>query len=151
MRMDGGWARDRFATERVARLATVDGQGRPHLVPIVFAVSGPVLYSAVDGKPKSTLALRRLANIAHNPQVCVLVDRYDDDWDQLWWARADGTARVIGPATAEATEALLELTERYPPYRTQPPPGPVIAIDVARWSGWASTEVIGLGRTSHDG
>ena len=62
----------------------------PHLVPITFAVDGDALYSAVDAKPKSTRALRRLANIAANPAVSVLVDHYDDDWTRLWWARADG-------------------------------------------------------------
>ncbi|MEP6598756.1 MAG: TIGR03668 family PPOX class F420-dependent oxidoreductase [Actinomycetota bacterium] len=143
--MDGGWARDRFATERVARLATVDGQGRPLLVPIVFAVAGDVLYSAVDGKPKSTRQLRRLDNIAHNPQVSALVDRYSEDWDELWWARADGCARVIEIDAPEATAALIELTGRYPQYREQRPPGPVIAIDVAHWSGWTSRR----GRPTH--
>jgi PPOX class probable F420-dependent enzyme len=137
MRMDSRWARDHFSAERVARLATADVQGQPHLVPIVFAVAGEVIYSVVDGKPKRSPLLRRLDNIAHNPLVSALVDRYDDDWDQLWWARADGRARIIDLDTPEATAALAELTRRYPQYREQRPPGPLIAVDVARWSGWA--------------
>lgn len=129
-------ARKRFATSPVGRLATVSPQLRPHLVPIVFAVAGDVVYTSVDAKPKTTTALRRLANIAANPAVAVLVDRYDDDWTQLWWARADGTARIADGAEARA--AIRHLTARYSQYEQQPPPGPVIAIDVARWSGWSA-------------
>ncbi|MDT4905437.1 MAG: hypothetical protein QOH52_3453 [Pseudonocardiales bacterium] len=139
MRMTADDARHRFATARVARLATTDADGQPHLVPIVYAVSGAdVLYSAVDAKPKTTTALRRLANIAANPKVCVLVDHYTDDWTQLWWARADGTARFLEIEQPEATAALRLLATRYPIYAEQPPPGPVIAVDVRQWSGWTA-------------
>lgn len=137
VRLGAGAARERFVASRVARLATAGADGRPHVVPIVFAVSAEdVLYSAVDAKPKSTTALRRLANLAANPCVSLLVDHYEDDWTRLWWARADGTARI-----ADDTEAALGLdllTARYPGYVTQPPPGPVIAVDVTRWSGWSA-------------
>lgn len=137
MRLTKIAVRERFDGARVARLATVDAHGAPHLVPIVFAVSADdVLYTAVDAKPKTTTALRRLANIAANSRVCVLVDHYDDDWTRLWWARADGTARIADDI--EAASALALLTERYPIYRTDPPPGPTIAVDVRRWSGWAA-------------
>ena len=74
-----------FAAAPVARLATVGPDGCPHLVPVVFAVDGDVVYTAVDGKPKVSLRLRRLANIAARPQVSLLVDHYDDDWSRLWW------------------------------------------------------------------
>ncbi len=133
MRHDEQWARDRFAEARVARLATVSGAGSPHLVPIVFAPEQARLVSAVDGKPKSGRYLRRLDNIAVNPFVSVLVDRYDDDWTQLWWARADGWARVVDEWD------LSGLIERYPQYREQPPPGPVIVIEIDHWSGWSAT------------
>jgi PPOX class probable F420-dependent enzyme len=132
-------ARERFAAARVARLATADAAGRPHLVPIVFAVAGDVIYSAVDAKPKRSTALRRLANIAANPRVSVLVDHYDDDWAALWWVRADGTARVLDAGSPEGAEAVALLVARYMPYRGQPPPGPVIAVDVERWSGWRAS------------
>jgi PPOX class probable F420-dependent enzyme len=132
--MTGDWARDRFADARVARLATADEHGRPHLVPLVFAVERGVIYSAVDAKPKASTALRRLANIAVNPQVSVLVDHYDEDWTQLWWARADGAARVHSDGEA----ALGLLTERYPQYRETPPVGPFVSIAVERWSGWSA-------------
>jgi PPOX class probable F420-dependent enzyme len=125
-------ARRRFAGARVARLATVSADQRPHVVPIVFAVVGDVIYTAVDAKPKSTTALRRLANIAANPAVSVLVDHYDDDWAELWWARADGTAEILD----QADDAIDRLTARYPSYADERPPGPVIAVAVSRWSGW---------------
>lgn len=133
--MTAAEARSRFAAARVARLATVDAEGRPHLVPIVFAVDGDRIFSAVDAKPKRTTALRRLANIRENPHVALLVDHYDDaDWDALWWVRADGSARVV--EGDEAARGLGLLSERYAQYREQPPAGPVMAIEVARWSGW---------------
>ncbi|MGY4103048.1 TIGR03668 family PPOX class F420-dependent oxidoreductase [Nocardia sp. R16R-3T] len=130
-------ARERFIAEPVARLATASTDLRPHIVPIVFAVADDTIYTAVDAKPKTTTALRRLANITANPAVAVLVDRYDGDWTHLWWTRADGSARIVDGAEAE--HALDLLTARYPIYHTQPPPGPVLAIDVTRWSGWSAS------------
>jgi PPOX class probable F420-dependent enzyme len=130
-------ARERFAAARVARLATADAAGRPHLVPIVFAVEGDRIYSAVDAKPKRSTELRRLANVRENSAVAVLVDHYDDaDWDALWWARADGVGRVLDPSEPEARHAVALLAERYPQQRAT---GAVLAIDVERWSGWSAT------------
>ncbi|TQL68809.1 PPOX class probable F420-dependent enzyme [Nocardioides albertanoniae] len=133
MQRDERWAAERFAAARVARLATASADGVPRIVPIVFAVLGDQLITAVDHKPKSTTRLRRLADIEANPAVSVLVDEYDDDWSQLWWARADGTARVHESHDVDA------LVEKYHHYREQRPRGPVIVIDVARWSGWSAT------------
>ena len=133
-------ARRRFQAEPVARLATADPEGRPHIVPMVFAVLGDTVYSAVDSKPKRTTALRRLSNVTANPQVAVLADRYDDDWRRLWWVRAEGTGRVLEDTTeAEAARALDALAERYAQYREERPAGPLLAIDVSRWSGWAAS------------
>ena len=129
---------ERFAAARVARLATVDADGQPHLVPIVFVVAGERLYTVVDGKPKRTTALRRLTNVAANPKVSVLVDHYADDWRELWWVRADGTARIVPIDGAEGRTALRLLTERYPQYAETVPPGPVLAIDIARWVSWTA-------------
>jgi PPOX class probable F420-dependent enzyme len=129
-------ARDRFAAARVARLATADARGRPHLVPIVFAVDGERIYSAVDAKPKRTTALRRLANVEENPAVSLLADHYDDEaWDALWWVRADGLGRVLEPDQPEAQRAVALLSERYP---QQQAVGAVLAVDVERWTGWAA-------------
>ena len=132
-------ARALFATARVARLATVGEDGAPHVVPIVFALDGDLLYSAVDHKPKRTQRLRRLANIAANPRVSVLADHYDEDWTRLWWARADGTARVVEPgAGADHERAVALLVGRYEQYAGRPPSGPAIVIEVLRWSGWGA-------------
>ena len=131
--MTPGQARARFATARVARLATTGPDGAPHLVPVTFAVHGDEIVTAVDHKPKRTRDLQRLRNIEHDPRVCLLADRYDDaDWDALWWARADGEARVLDAYPA----GVWRLAERYPQYRDRPPEGPVISIAVTRWSGW---------------
>ena len=132
--MTAAEARKLFAGARVARLATVGATGRPHLVPIVFALDGDVVFSAVDAKPKRTTALKRLENIAANPRVALLADHYDEDWDALWWARADGVARVA--SDADARRGLALLARRYEQYRAAPPRGPVIAVAVERWSGW---------------
>ena len=130
--MDADEARRRFAAARVARLATVGADGRPHLVPCTFAVLGETIVSAVDHKPKRTTALRRLANIAANPRVSVLADHYEDDWSRLWWVRADGVARVLDTSP----EGLRALAGRYPQYLETPPPGPFLEITVERWSAW---------------
>ncbi len=139
--MTAAEARRRFAAQRVARLATADPAGRPHLVPIVFAVVGDVVYSAVDHKPKRTTALRRLANVAANPAVALLADHYDDDWRTLWWVRAEGRGRILDDlGGAEARAAIAALTARYAPYVERPPEGPVLAVDVERWAGWAAAD-----------
>jgi PPOX class probable F420-dependent enzyme len=130
-------ARARFAASRVARLATVGGSAGPRLVPVCFAMGGDgdVIWTAVDHKPKSTLDLARLRDIARDPRVTLLADHYDDaDWSALWWTRATGTAVVLDAAPA----AVAALAERYAQYRETPPAGPVIEVTVTRWSGWAA-------------
>ncbi|MHB9855325.1 TIGR03668 family PPOX class F420-dependent oxidoreductase [Streptomyces krungchingensis] len=144
--MDETEARRRFLTARVARLATVDAEGRPHLVPVVFAVLGDEIVTAVDGKPKRSPRLKRLRNIAAHPAVCLLVDAFDEDWSRLWWVRADGDARVVPPAAPEGSAretygtAVAALREKYAQYRGGPPDGPVIAVAVHRWHGWLATQ-----------
>ena len=123
---------------RVARLATADTGGRPHVVPIVFACAGDRVWTAVDHKPKRTRALQRIANARSNPRVSLLADHYSEDWSALWWVRADGTARVL--AVEDAPQGMELLTERYPVYRLQPPAGPVIEIAVQRWTGWSAAD-----------
>jgi len=136
--MDSDEARARFAAATVAHLASADASGRPHVVPITFALVGETIYSAVDSKPKRTRALRRLANVAANPAVAVLVDHYERDWERLWWVRADGRGRTLDADADEALAALAALAARYEPYRLARPQGPVLAIDVERWVGWSA-------------
>lgn len=141
MELDTHDSRARFAAGRVARLATVGPDGQPHLVPVTFATIGDLVVTAVDHKPKRSRALRRLANIRVRPRVSLLVDHYSDDWDTLWWVRADGTARVVAPADgADGTRAaaLDALAAKYPQYRATPPAGPMILVAVERWRGWAA-------------
>lgn len=128
-------ARSRLAAARVARLASVDAEGRPHLVPIAFALAEETIYSVVDAKPKRTLALRRLENVAANPRVSVLADHYVEDWARLWWVRADGSARIVQVGELEADRAVRMLATRYPQQRAV---GPVLAIDVDSWRGWSA-------------
>jgi PPOX class probable F420-dependent enzyme len=128
-------AEARFAQSPVARLATVGADGRPHLVPVVFAVHEQVIYTAVDAKPKTTQRLRRLTNIERNPQVSLIVDHYDQDWTQLWWVRADGEAAIHREGeTMQAGRELLRT--KYAQYQSVSLNGPVIAVDVRRWSSW---------------
>ncbi|WP_033319254.1 TIGR03668 family PPOX class F420-dependent oxidoreductase [Streptomyces yerevanensis] len=140
--MDEAEARRRFAEAPVARLATSDAEGRPYLVPLVFAQRGDEIVTAIDWKPKRPGRVKRLDNIAVRPEVCLLVDEYDDDWDRLWWVRADGTARVVPPgaperdARDEYATAVELLRQKYAQYRQRPPDGPVIVISVRRWHGW---------------
>jgi PPOX class probable F420-dependent enzyme len=138
-RLSARQARERFAHAPVARLATLTPAGRPHQVPVVHACVGDILVLAVDHKPKSTTRLQRLTNIAAHPEVCLLADGWHEDWDRLWWARADGTATIRPPAAASAASAqlLTHLVRRYPRhYGRQPPQGPLITVAVRRWSGW---------------
>ena len=128
--------RRHVAAARVARLATADGSGEPHLVPIVFALDEDAIHTCIDDKPKTTRRLRRLADIAENPRVSVLVDHYSDDWSQLWWIRIDGIATVHEADTAEGAAGLDALARKYPQYRSERPPGPVITIDRLRWRSW---------------
>jgi PPOX class probable F420-dependent enzyme len=139
-------ARERFGLAQVARLATVGPSGAPHLVPVTFALlDADTLVSAVDHKPKRTPELRRLANIEANPAVSLLVDHYEDDWARLWWARADGRARVIRPHgdrdgdQALRAAAVDALVRRYAHYRAAAPDGAVIVVAVQRWSAWRAS------------
>ena len=129
----------RLTAARVARLATTDPDGRPHLVPIVFALDGDTLYSAVDQKPKRSQMLRRIENARARPEVTILVDHYEEDWGRLWWIRLRGRARVLDEGD-ERTRALGLLREKYAQYRAEPPDGPVLAVDVTEVREWAAVE-----------
>ena len=126
-----------FGQAPVAQLATVSPSGVPHLVPVVFALLDDVVYTAVDAKRKSTKKLRRLANIEANPNVCMLVDHYADDWSQLWWVRVDGLAAVHYGGEEMGTGYYL-LRRKYSQYQRVALDGPVIRIEVRRWRSWVA-------------
>lgn len=135
--MDRDQALSLVVTARVARLATVTPDGDPHVVPIVFALDGDDLVTAVDHKPKRTRDLQRLDNLRAKPRASVLVDRYSDDWNTLWWVRIDGTARIV--ETGEAFDSAIDaLVTRYEQYRDRVPDGPVIRVAIERVSGWSA-------------
>jgi PPOX class probable F420-dependent enzyme len=137
MRLDPADARTRFAGSAVLRLATAGADARPHLVPCTFAVDGSGrVVIGIDNKPKSSASLRRLRNIAENPRVSMIADHYADDWAQLWWARADGVATIERSGEEHAAHWAL-LRRKYPQYAGQVLEGPVIAVTVESWSGWA--------------
>jgi PPOX class probable F420-dependent enzyme len=128
--------RERIDQAPVARLATVRPDGRPHLVPVTFAFAAPdLIVTAVDHKPKRDTALQRLRNIGTNPEVSLLVDHYDDDWETLWWLRVDATARVVleEPSRGTLVEALVR---KYEQYAGRSPDGPVIAMTVHTVVSW---------------
>jgi PPOX class probable F420-dependent enzyme len=126
------------AAARVARLATVRPDGAPRLVPITFALLGTLVCSAVDDvKPKRSIHLARLADVARDPRTTLLVDHYDEDWQQLWWVRIEGTASVhTGGALHEG--AVEALARKYPAYRARRPTGPVLVVHARRWTGWSA-------------
>ena len=127
---------ERFATGRVARLATLSAAG-PRLVPVTFAWHQGTAVWAVDRvKPKRPGPLRRERDLAADPRVAMLVDHYAEDWAALWWVELQGTAAVLDGAAAEA--ALDALAARYPPYRDARPPGPVVAVRPRRWAWWSA-------------
>jgi PPOX class probable F420-dependent enzyme len=128
-------AEQRLALARVGRLATVTPEGRPHIVPVTFALAGGHVVTAVDAKPKTTARLARLDNVRATGRASLLVDHYEEDWARLWWVRVDGPAAVV-----ESAEAIDALVAKYEQYRAARPAGPVIAVTPERWRSWIPFE-----------
>lgn len=132
----------RLGSARVGRLATITPDGRPHVVPLVFALVGKNralrAYWVVDRKPKRSPQIQRLRNLEANAAAELVVDGYDEDWERLWWVRASGSGRVVD-APAERAAALWALHAKYPRYAVDPPDGPVVSIDIVRITGWDGT------------
>jgi PPOX class probable F420-dependent enzyme len=127
-------------TARVGHLATVDAGGRPHVVPVCYALLDGALYTPIDEKPKRADAgeLRRVRNIAANPAVCLTVDRYDEDWSRLAWLQVRGRAALV-EAPAERERALAALRARYPQYRAMALESrPLLRIDPTRLVAWSA-------------
>ena len=132
---------------RVARLATADANGVPHVVPVCYAPIGDNLYVTIDEKPKrpDVRAMKRLRNIEANPRVAVVVDRYDEDWSRLAWVMLRGHADVLDHGD-EHDRAQAGLRERYPQYRAMRiEPLPVIALRIARVTAWGALDAPGGG------
>lgn len=134
--MSQGELRRRVAEARVARVGTVDEEGRAHVVPVVFVIDGETLYSATDAGSRP---VKRLRNVQRDPRVTVLIDVYSEDWSKVWWIRMRGKGRAVehGPERESARRLLLE---KYPQFENAKPPeadGPVMAVDIEEWSGSA--------------
>lgn len=134
----------RFLTDRrVAHLATADRGAVPHAVPVCFALSGFTLYITIDDKPKRQrgATLKRLKNIAENPAVAVVVDRYDEDWTRLGWVMLRGKAEILEGGT-EHDDAQALLRARYVQLEAMAiAEHPVIAIRVERSLSWGDLSV----------
>lgn len=124
----------------MARLATIDPDGRPNLVPFCFTLTGDVLHTAVDHKPKEGVLLQRTANLLRDARATVLVDHYEDDWERLWWVRMRGRGRLVDDP-AERDRAVASLVDRYAQYREEPPGDAVLAIEIEDWRGWSYSPV----------
>jgi PPOX class probable F420-dependent enzyme len=140
-------AKRRFTQAKVARLATVDRQHNPHLVPVCFALDGDdggdTIYSAVDAKPKTTPDLKRLRNIAGNHHVTLLVDHYEDDWAKVWWVRVDGMAIVHDTGTEAHIRGGARLADKYAQYRQNPGSlGRIVVVQVRKWTSWAYSDSV---------
>ena len=125
---------------RVARFATADAAGSPHVVPVCYALAGDDFYVTIDEKPKRAglRAMKRLRNIGENPNVAVVVDRYDDDWVRLAWVMLRGRAEILAGGD-EHDHAQAALRERYPQYRAMRlEPLPVIALRIGRVNAWGA-------------
>jgi PPOX class probable F420-dependent enzyme len=129
-----GWAGGLLADARVARLALLDERDLPRVLPVTFAVWEGAVWSAVDRKPKRTAEPARIGRLRRRPEAALLVDRYHDDWSRLAWVELRGMVAVL-PAD-EAPGALAALAGKYPQYRADPPPGPLLRLDVERTTAW---------------
>ncbi len=132
-----GWARDLLGSERVARLAFVDDQNRPRVLPVTYAVLGDSVWSAIDEKPKRAAEPARVRYLRRRPEAALCVDRYSDDWTRLAWVQLLGRIDVV--AAEESADALEALAARYQPYRERTPPGPLLRLSVERALSWRAT------------
>jgi PPOX class probable F420-dependent enzyme len=107
---------------RVARLATINSENKPHLVPVVFAFDGKHFLIPVDKKRKKVKPeeLKRIKNIQNNPNVALLIDEYNEDWTKLAFVMVQGKARIITTRTEEnirLQEAYRKLVAKYSQYQ----------------------------------
>ena len=128
--------RREVAGARVARVGTVDQQGRVHIVPVTFVVDRDTWYSPTDAGPRPP---RRLRNLERDPRVTILIDTYDEDWARVWWVRLRGQGR-IADEPAEPERARRMLIDKYPQFVNAPSDegsGPIMAVAITDWSAWA--------------
>jgi PPOX class probable F420-dependent enzyme len=120
--------------ERVARLAYLDEDDRPRVLPIVFAVAGDAVWGVIDTKPKRAPEPARVRWLRRRPEVALCVDVYDDEWERLAWLQLLGMIVLLD--LAEAPDARDAFVARYPQYRERTPPGPLLRLDLERALWW---------------
>lgn len=127
---------DTWVDQPFAALATIRTNRTPHVVPIVFAVVGDFVVTAIDQKAKTTRRLARLTNIKANPAVSLLIDYEADDWSSLWWVRLDGRATITSNPPEDLVQALID---KYPQYLGTPPAGPWIVMKITGRAQWSAS------------
>ena len=131
------WAAEMLANERVARLAFVDEDERPRVLPVTFALAGGAIWSAIDEKPKRTAEPARVRRLRRRPEAALCVDVYSDDWSQLAWVQLLG--RVEWISVEQGAEGMAALAAKYEPYARRTPPGPLMRLAVERALYWRAT------------
>ena len=132
-----GWAIELLTAERVARLAFVDEDERPRVLPVTFALAGSAIWSAIDEKPKRTAEPARVRRLRRRPEAALCVDVYSDDWSQLAWVQLLG--RVEWLSVEQGAEGMAALATKYEPYAKRTPPGPLMRLVVERALYWRAT------------
>jgi PPOX class probable F420-dependent enzyme len=128
------WAREMLESERVARLGLLDGNDRPRVLPVTFAVAAEAVYSAIDRKPKRTPEPARVRYLRRRPEAALTVDHYEDDWAQLAWVQVLGRVELLEPADDDV--GMSALAAKYDAYRDDPPPGPLLKLVPERVLHW---------------
>jgi PPOX class probable F420-dependent enzyme len=128
------WAQAMLESEHVARLAYLDGDDLPRVLPIVFAVADDTVWGVIDTKPKRTPEPARVRWLRRRPEIAFCVDVYDDEWERLAWVQLLGRVELLDLADGPA--ALEALRARYPQYRERTPPGPLLRLDLERALWW---------------
>ena len=128
------WATELLESARIARIGLLDLDKGPRVLPVTFAVASGAIWSAIDQKPKSTPEPARLRFLRNDPRVALTVDRYSDDWDELAWVQVLGAIELLDADAADT--GIAALSDKYPPYRDAPPPGPVLRLDPRRCLHW---------------
>jgi PPOX class probable F420-dependent enzyme len=132
------WATSLVRDARVARLAYLDGDDRPRVLPVTFAVAGEAVWTAIDEKPKKTREPARVAYLRRRPEAALVMDEYDDDWTRLAWVQLIGRVDIL--PVESAPEGIAALAAKYAQYADQTPPGPLLRLTVERALHWRATE-----------
>jgi PPOX class probable F420-dependent enzyme len=132
------WAEQLLGSARVARLGLIDGDGRPRVLPITFAVADDAVWTAIDNKPKRSAEPARVRWLRRRPEASVCVDRYVDDWTELAWIQLLGRIDVL--EVDRGASGMDALRAKYDQYESDPPPGPLLRLTVERAVHWRAAD-----------